>query len=100
VRSLRALPHVCSLTPCAVVAVPMNALLAIALLYALLGWASLVGFAVMAVLFPVPARLGALMGGTHAKRMAAVRGRPMLGWSLAADVLPPGGRPRTSHHGE
>jgi hypothetical protein len=73
VRPLQALPHVYFLTPRAVVAVPMNALLAIALLYALLGWASLVGFAVMAALFPVPARLGALMGGTQVKRMAAVR---------------------------
>jgi hypothetical protein len=78
----------------------MNALLAIALLYALLGRASLVGFAVMAVLFPVPARLGALMGGTQVKRMAAVRSGPMSAWSPAADMLPPGGRPRTSHHGE
>jgi hypothetical protein len=57
-----------------VVTIPVNAAFAVTLLYLILGWSSLVGLAVMVILFPVPSKLASLMGGFEAKRMEAVSG--------------------------
>jgi hypothetical protein len=72
VRLFLSWPDVRSFSQPVVITVPVNSVLAVVLLYFLLGWSSFVGLAVMAVLFPVPSKLGALMGGFEAKRMEAV----------------------------
>jgi hypothetical protein len=63
-----------------VISAPLSALLALLFLYNILGWASLAGLAVMVVLFPIPTKLGALVGSYQAKRMAAVSSFLMLFW--------------------
>jgi hypothetical protein len=70
----------------AVVSAPLNVLFTLGFLYAVLGPASLAGLAVMVALFPVPTRVGALLGRYQAQRMAAVRCDSRLRYPLA-DVL-------------
>lgn len=58
--------------------VPLNVTLSLWFLYSMLGWSSLVGFAVMVALLPVPGRLAAFMSGAQKDRMRASDGRVQL----------------------